>query len=169
MGRDLDQRAARFDEYVATQGTRLLRSATLLVGGADAPDVVQDALVGLYKRWDRVVAAHNPDAYVHRSLVNAALQLRRRRRRVVIPITDMTAGGGHAEMVGSRQDMARALGALPPRQRTVLVLAFYEDRSEAEIAREMGCSTGTVKSQKSKALATLRKAIQNEDAKAGMR
>lgn len=146
-----------FDAYVAGRSPRLLRTASLLVGAADAQDVLQDALIGLYRRWDRVVAAENPDAYVQRSLVNAALQWRRRRRRIVLPRS--AEQPGHAESVSERHDMLQALAKLPPRQRAVVVLAFYEDRSEAEIAAVMGCSTGTVKSQKSRALATLRDAL----------
>lgn len=149
--------AADFDAYVAARSSRLLRTASLLVGTADAPDVVQDALIGLYRRWDRVVAADNPDAYVQRSLVNAALQLRRRRRRIAPP--HIAAAEGHADAVSARRDMLAALAKLPPRQRAVVVLAFYEDRSENEIAAAMGCSTGTVKSQKARALATLRHSL----------
>ncbi|MEO6715256.1 MAG: SigE family RNA polymerase sigma factor [Mycobacteriales bacterium] len=152
-----DHTALEFDAYVAARSSRLLRTASLLVGTHDAADVVQNALIGLYRRWDAVTAAENPDAYVQRSLVNAALQWRRRRRPLVLPaVVDVE---GHAESVSERQDMLRALAMLPPRQRAVVVLAFYDDRSEAEIATAMRCSQGTVKSQKSRALATLRAAL----------
>jgi RNA polymerase sigma-70 factor (sigma-E family) len=158
MGLNADAEVDRdFDTYVAARGARLLRAATLLVGRADAPDVLQDALVGLYRRWERVVAADKPDAYVHRTLVNAALQLRRRRRPVLLPLA--ASAPGPADVVGARMDMVRALATLPPRQRAVLVLAFYEDRSDAQVAEAMSCSIGTVKSQKSRALATLRTAL----------
>jgi RNA polymerase sigma-70 factor (sigma-E family) len=153
--------ALDFDDYVAGRSRRLLRTASLLVGVSDAQDVLQDALVSLYRRWDRVVAAENPDAYVHRSLVNAALQWRRRRRHIVLP--PLVDPQGHADSVSERRDMLQALAKLPPRQRAVVVLAFYEDRSEAEIAAAMSCSTGTVKSQKSRALATLRDALNLEN------
>ena len=133
----------------------------MLVGRHEAEDALQDALISLYRRWDRVVAADNPDAYVHRSLVNASLQLLRRRRRVELPPSFDLAG--HDEAVSNRQQMLQALASLPPRQRAVLVLAFYEDRNEAEIAEAMGCSRGTVKSQKARALSALRDRLGSDD------
>jgi RNA polymerase sigma-70 factor (sigma-E family) len=158
---DLTVRDAQFDAYVAARSRRLLGVATMLVGRRDAEDALQDALISLYRRWDRVTAADNPDAYVHRSLVNASLQLLRRRRRIELPPSvDL---GGHADAVSDRQQMLQALATLPPRQRAVLVLAFYEDRSEAEIADAMGCSRGTVKSQKARALNALRARLDSED------
>ncbi|MDX6208920.1 MAG: hypothetical protein QOE24_1311 [Frankiales bacterium] len=152
---------AEFDAYVAARSRRLLGVATLLVGRHDAEDALQDALISLYRRWDRVVAADNPDAYVHRSLVNAALQLLRRRRRIELPAAfDLP---GHDDAVSDRQQMLQALASLPPRQRAVLVLAFYEDRNEAEIAEAMSCSRGTVKSQKARALSALRERLGSDD------
>src|SRR5476651_1366598 len=79
------ERDAQFDEYVAARSRRLLGVATILVGRHDAEDALQEALISLYRRWDRVTAADNPDAYVHRSLVNASLQLLRRRKRIELP------------------------------------------------------------------------------------
>jgi RNA polymerase sigma factor (sigma-70 family) len=98
---------------------------------------------------------------VHKSLVNASLQLLRRRRRIELPPAFEPAG--HDDAVSDRQQMLRSLAALPPRQRAVLVLAFYEDRSETEIAEAMGCSRGTVKSQKARALSTLRERLGTDD------
>jgi RNA polymerase sigma-70 factor (sigma-E family) len=158
---DLPDRDAQFDAYVAARSLRLLGVATMLVGRHDAEDALQDALISLYRRWDRVTAADNPDAYVHRSLVNASLQLLRRRRRIELPPSFDVSG--HADVVSDRQQMLQALATLPPRQRAVLVLAFYEDRSEAEIADAMGCSRGTVKSQKARALNALRERLGSED------
>ena len=155
--------AMDFDAYVAARSARLLRTASLLVGTADAADVVQDALIGMYRRWSRVVSAQNPDAYVQRSLVNAALQWRRRGRRGRVQLPSLVDVPGHADAVSERHAMLQALALLPPRQRAVVVLAFYEDLSEAEIATAMGCSTGTVKSQKSRAIAALRAAINKDD------
>src|SRR4051794_30846439 len=123
------QRDAEFDEYVAGRSRRLLGVATMLVGRHDAEDALQEALISLYRRWDSVMAADNPDAYVHRSLVNASLQLLRRRRRIELPPAFDPRGLDDA--VGDRQHMLQVLASLPPRQRAVLVLAFYEDRNEA--------------------------------------
>lgn len=152
---------AEFDSYVAARSRRLLGVATMLVGPHDAEDALQDAFITLYRRWDRVVAAENPDAYVHRSLVNASLQLLRRRRRIELPPTFGLTG--HDDVISDRQEMLQALASLPPRQRAVLVLAFYEDRSEAEIAAAMGSSRGTVKSQKARALNALRTRLRSDD------
>jgi RNA polymerase sigma-70 factor (sigma-E family) len=161
----MGSRDAEFDAYVAARSRRLLGVATMLVGRRDAEDALQEALISLYRRWDRVVAADNPDAYVHRSLVNASLQLLRRRRRIELPPAfDLSRpDAGHDEAVSDRQHLLQALASLPPRQRTVLVLAFYEDRNEAEIAEAMSCSRGTVKSQKARALATLRERLGSDD------
>jgi RNA polymerase sigma-70 factor (sigma-E family) len=152
-----DDRDGQFDAYVAARSRRLLGMATLLVGRHDAEDALQDAFISLYRSWDRVVAADNPDAYVHRSLVNASLQLLRRRRRVELPPGFDVAGPD--DLVSDRQSMLQALAALPPRQRAVLVLCFYEDLDEADVAAAMGCSRGTVKSQKARGLKALRDRI----------
>lgn len=158
-----DGRDGEFDAYVAARSRRLLGVATMLVGRHDAEDALQDALISLYRRWDRVLTADNPDAYVHRSLVNASLQLLRRRRRIELPQGFDVAGPDDA--VSERQAMLQALASLPPRQRAVLVLSFYEDLDEGEIAAAMSCSRGTVKSQKARALKALREraALQDSD------
>ena len=158
-------RDAEFDAYVAARSPRLLGVATLLVGRHEAEDALQEALISLYRRWDRVVAADNPDAYVHRSLVNASLQLLRRRRRIELPAAFDLSGPaiGHDDAVSNRHHMLQALATLPPRQRAVLVLAFYEDRNEAEIAVAMSCSRGTVKSQKARALNALRERLGSDN------
>src|SRR5437764_12114400 len=102
-GAESGVRDAQFDEYVAARSRRLLGVATMLVGRHDAEDALQDALLTLYRRWDRVVAADNPDAYVHRSLVNASLQLIRRRRRIELPSSFGQAG--HDDAISDRQQM----------------------------------------------------------------
>jgi RNA polymerase sigma-70 factor (sigma-E family) len=158
---DGEARDTQFDSYVGSRSKRLLMVATMLVGRHEAEDALQEALISLYRRWDRVIAADNPDAYVHRSLVNASLQLLRRRRRIELPPT--VGPGGFDDAISERHQTLQALATLPPRQRAVLVLAFYEDLGEAEIAQAMGCSRGTVKSQKSRALRTLRERLDSND------
>jgi RNA polymerase sigma-70 factor (sigma-E family) len=156
-----DDRDGQFDAYVAARSRRLLGVATMLVGRHDAEDALQEAFISLYRRWDRVIAADNPDAYVRRSLVNASLQLLRRRRRVELPPGLDVLGPDDA--VSERHSMLQVLAGLPPRQRAVLVLSFYEDLDEGDIALVMGCSRGTVKSQKARALKTLRERIIVQD------
>lgn len=154
-------RDAQFDSYVGSRSKRLLMVAAMLVGRHEAEDALQEALISLYRRWDKVMAADNPDAYVHRSLVNASLQLLRRRRRIELP--PVVGLGGFDDAVSDRQQVLQALAMLPPRQRAVVVLAFYEDLGEVEIAHAMGCSRGTVKSQKSRALRSLRERLGSND------
>jgi RNA polymerase sigma-70 factor (sigma-E family) len=152
--------AETFDEYVARSGTRLLTLAYLLCGNpADADDLVQEALARAYLYWPRLASAVDLDAYVRRLVVNANRRRFRRRRVTEIAGGSGTEpGGGHGVYVGveDRFDLAAALASLPVRQRTVVVLRYYEDLSEAEVAALLGCCPGTVKSQASKAIAKLR-------------
>jgi RNA polymerase sigma-70 factor (sigma-E family) len=122
-----------------------------------AEDLVQDALVKVHRRWDRVRAAEQPDAYVRRVVTNEFLSWRRRRSNTELP------GGLHNTpvadpnaLVDERDAMWRALAVLPPRQRAVLVLKFYEDMPDAQIAAVLECAPGTVGSLASRGLATLR-------------
>jgi RNA polymerase sigma-70 factor (sigma-E family) len=152
-----------FAEFVATRGTALLRTATLLCGARqDAEDLLQTALEKAYRHWGRLDADTDPEPYVRRILVNLVIS-RARRWKVLKEIATArlpersTASPTHAvELRGALIDELRRLG---PRQRAVLVLRFWEDLSEAETARVLGCSVGTVKSQASRALAKLRERL----------
>lgn len=149
---------AAFEEYVASRWSRLVRSAVLM--GADphaAEDLVQTALAKCYFSWDRVTKAADPDAYVHRVLINTMLDGRRRRwwgERPTLAIPDAVAtdtSDGFAD-----QDALRgALLQLPASQRQVLVLRYYADLTEAQTAAALGVPVGTVKSRASRALQTL--------------
>ncbi len=150
--------AGDFDAFVATHGSRLLRTAYLLTGdhGA-AEDLVQDTLVRTWRKWSRVSAADQPPAYVRRMLVNASvsrwrtLRLRRAGERLVASPPEVAAHDPEA-----RDDaMWRLVATLPPRQRAVVVLSYYEDLSDPQVADVLGCTTGTVKSQRAKALRAL--------------
>jgi RNA polymerase sigma-70 factor (sigma-E family) len=146
-----------FEEYAGARWPVLFRTAVLLTGDeADADDLAQATLVKAYAAWSRVQRADSPDAYVRRMLVNEFLSDHRRtaRRRARLPlavpeqpITDDPA---------LRLDLWANVVMLPPRQRAVLVLRFYEDLTEAETARVLSVSVGTVKSQAHDALRTLR-------------
>jgi RNA polymerase sigma-70 factor (sigma-E family) len=151
--------AAEFDAFVASCGSRLLRTAYLLVGDAQAAeDLVQDTLLKVWSRWSRVRATDEPLAYVQRILVNtSASRWRAVRRR---------SGGEHlvavppeaaATVLAERDEVLwQAVAALPARQRAVVVLCYYEDLTDAATADALGCAVGTVKSQRAKALRTLR-------------
>ena len=150
---------AEFREYVAGRWTWLVQAAVLLTGDAgDAEDLAQTALVRVFASWARVRAAENVDAYTMRILINQNKN-RFRKRRVVEDLTAAVPERGDGDAtarVVQRAGLLAALGSLPKRQREVVVLRYWEDYSEAETARILGCSVGTVKSQASKAPAQLR-------------
>jgi RNA polymerase sigma-70 factor (sigma-E family) len=150
-----------FADFVRHRSSAMLRSAWLLTGGdwALAEDLAQTALGEVWKRWDRIGAMEAPDAYAHKVLVNTFLGWRRRRWTGEIATGRLPETGvvtGEFARVDTREALRRALRELPARQRAVITLRYFEDRSEAETAAIMGCSAGTVKSQAAKALARLR-------------
>lgn len=147
-----------FEQYVAARQAGLLRTAYLLTGHRhDAEDLVQSALMKVVPHWHRIEG--DPDAYVRRVLVRENVsRWRRRRWREVLGAEARPAPEAAAtdRDPGDRLDLLRALSALAPRQRAVVVLRFLEDRSVAETAAALGVGEGTVKSQTSDALARLR-------------
>ena len=155
MGRTHD---AAFDELVTSQLPSLLRAAYLLTGEWGlAEDLVQDTLTKAYLAWTRVAEADAPAAYLRRILVNTHRRSYRRRRVRESLTADVPDGGTDRGTTDLRRDLVRAVAALPPRQRSVVVLRYLEDRPEAEVAEILGCSVGTVKSQASRALDKLRR------------
>jgi RNA polymerase sigma-70 factor (sigma-E family) len=123
-----------------------------------AADLVQDALVRTGVRWSRLDRNGDPEAYVRRAIVNGRTSRWRKlhRETLVDAIPDRV---GVIEPSTHDEQLWRLLAGLPTRQRAVIVLRYYEDLSEDEIARTLGCAPGTVKSQASKALAKLRAAM----------
>ena len=153
--------AADFADFVQRRSGALLRAAWLLTSGdwALAEDLAQTALGEVWRHWDRVGAMDAPDAYAHKVLVNTSLRWRRRRwtgETAVAELPDRAAASGGYQQVDVRESLRGALRELTARQRAVIMLRYFEDRTEAETAVIMGCSIGTVKSQASKALARLR-------------
>lgn len=151
-----------FEDFVAGSSARLFTTAKLLTGGhrAEAEDLLQGAYERAYRHWGRISRRADPERYVRQILVNASVdRWRRLRRRPEAPLTigaDPTAATDTAAAVADRDLLLRGLAALPPRQRAVLVLRYYEDLSEAQTATMLGCSVGTVKSQAARGLARLR-------------
>jgi RNA polymerase sigma-70 factor (sigma-E family) len=146
-----------FNDFVVSRSTRLLRVAFLLTSDwAAAEDLLQSSLVKAWSAWSRIEG--DPEPYVRRILVNTHAGWWRRRWRGELPSAELpeTADGGHTDLIDERDGLWQALRRLPTRQRTVLVLRYFEGLSEAEVAEAMGCSLGTVKSQASRALAKLR-------------
>lgn len=153
-------RDAEFSAYLQGRQGALLRIAYLLTGDAHtAEDVVQTAFAKLYLSWGRA-AQGSLDAYVRRIVVNEAHSIWRRpwRRREVSADVLPEHGRTPEYDDGRAAEVWRAVSRLPKRQRAVIVLRYYEDLSEAEIAEVLEISPGTVKSQASRALATLRTA-----------
>ncbi|WP_327182985.1 SigE family RNA polymerase sigma factor [Streptomyces sp. NBC_01334] len=150
----------RFQEFVRARWSRLVRTAYLLTGDVHhAEDLTQTALAKAYRSWRRISRSDNPEAYVRRMLVSCNSD-RFRKRRVTEALTaapperaGRDEGAGRVEERGS---LLAGLAQLPPKQRAVVVLRYWEDLSEAEVAEVLGCSPGTVKSQASKGLAKLR-------------
>ena len=156
-----------FRAFVAARSPSLLWFAHVLTGDRYlAEDVVQTALSRTFSAWPRIRRKDNPEAYVRRAIVNTHLNALRRRPWREQPHRQVPEQPGHRRPereFDERDAMWQALEALPPRQRAVLVLRYYEDLSEADIADVLGCGRGTVKSQASKALASLRRIIDKED------
>jgi RNA polymerase sigma-70 factor (sigma-E family) len=146
--------ASEFDEFVATCSSRLLRTAYLLTRDhGRAEDLLQTALAKTWLSWSRIDG--QPTAYVRKILINTYATWWRRRwndERPTGELPDQAYDDDRAEA----HDLWAALGRLPRGQRAVIVLRYFEDLSEAETARVLDCSVGTVKSQCAKALAKLR-------------
>ena len=147
-----------FAEFVAGALPRLLRFGHVLTGdAAAAEDLVQTALGRSLRAW-RARRIDDPHAYVRRVMVTSYASSWRRRAaaEVVTPVpAAWVPGVDEAQRVDDRDAVWRALRRLPPRQRAVIVLRYYEDLSEQEIAAVMGTSAGTVKSQAARALRRL--------------
>lgn len=149
-----------FEDFVTARWAALYRTAHLLTGDPTAAeDLLQTTLVKVFAQWPRVQRADAPDAYVRKMLLNEMLGERRKSGRRaqkahLVPVP--TVAMDPAAASSTRMDLWAQVQVLPPRQRAVLVLRYYEDLSEAEIAGVLGVSTGTVKSQASLALRTLR-------------
>lgn len=151
-----------FEEYAAEAWPRLYRFAYLLSGRhADAEDLAQEALLKAHRSWPKVQAAASPDAYVRRILANTYLSGRRPAKARLEVLTDRTPEGPSDEgRPEERWVLWPHVKALPPRQRAVVVLRYYEDLSEQQIAETLGCSVGTVKSTAHRALASLRTGLE---------
>lgn len=152
--------AAAFHEFVRAQWPRLVRTAYLMTGNhAEAEDVAQTALARAGVAWRRIQATERPDAYVRRILVNCNNNRFRRKRPLLLfgaKAPDVPEPDDPTQRVDERDALRTALLRLPPRQRAAVVLRYWEDLPETEVAQAMGCSVGTVKSQAARGLAKLR-------------
>ena len=149
MGTDTDA----FDAFVRARLPHLLRFGRALTGSDHAAaDLVQDALERTLMKWSRITS-DDPEGYVRRAMVNRSVSVWRKLGRE--RLTDVPPPRSYTDP--ERDDaLLDALRALPPRQRAVIALRYYEDLTEAQTAEILGCSVGTVKSQASAAMAKLR-------------
>jgi len=146
-----------FESFVAARSTALWRSAYLLTGDAHrAEDLLQTALVKVWRRWDRIERREAVEAYVRAALVSTYTDWWRRRWNGEIPTGELPETPVAAGAPEVRRDVLVALAQLPRGQRAVVVLRFFDDLTEAQTAEALGVSVGTVKSQTSRALASLR-------------
>lgn len=159
MGRDPDQ--GSLERLLEARGRQLMCAAVALTGNrVDGEDLLQAALERLVRNWRR--ASADPEGYLRRTMYNLAADGWRRRRRwrdrlaVLRAQARTDTGGEQVALADLRDQLVRLLGQLPPRQRAVIVLRYWEQRTEAETAALLSCSEGTVKSAASRGLARLR-------------
>ncbi|WP_214319918.1 SigE family RNA polymerase sigma factor [Nonomuraea sediminis] len=146
-----------FRAFVYSRERALMRTAYLLTGDPHlAEDLLQSVLAKVAQKWHKLERDANPEAYARRALVNEHISWRRRLRHAELPSAappDLPERGQDVELKLALRD---ALARLTPKQRAVIVLRYYEDRTERETADLLGCSVGTVKSQTNYALSKLR-------------
>jgi RNA polymerase sigma-70 factor (sigma-E family) len=149
-----------FVSFVRANTVLLLLTAYLLTGSSPAAEeLVQDTLVRLYPKWDRVSAADVPIAYVRRSLANGFVNERRRpvnRELVLDALPERYDAHDAAAQLADRDELWGLLRTLPDRQRAALVMRYFEDLPDDEIGDALGCRAGTVRSLISRGLAALR-------------
>ena len=159
-----DERPARadFSAFVVAQSNSMHRTAYLLTGDRDrAQDAVQTALLRIYQAWSRRGSWDNPEGYAHQVVTRVVLSSARRRWWGELPTAELPEPNGRGsstsmQAVDERDALRRALLTLPVKQRSAVVLRYYLDMPEAEIAEAMQCPVGSVKSLTSRGLHALR-------------
>ncbi|HEY7008834.1 MAG TPA: SigE family RNA polymerase sigma factor [Jatrophihabitantaceae bacterium] len=157
--------SVQFEQYVRESRQRLFRFAVVLCGDPVlAADLVTDVLGRAFERWGQVSAARDLHAYVRRMVVNEFVSWQRRRARSVphpdigqlADVRALMSGPDPADAHADRSALVDELARLPARQRAAIVLRYYEDLGDAQIATALDCRIGTVRSLISRGLATLR-------------
>ena len=155
-----------FEEFVSTRLGTLVRYATVVTWDPYlAEDITQNVLVRAQANWSRIGTVDAPEQYVKRMVVNEFLSMRRRRAARIVPLAQESLGPLMAPAADpttpqdERDAMMRLIGGLPPRQRAVIALRFYEDMSIEQIADILGCRSVTVRTHLSRAHAALRVAL----------
>ena len=167
----LTEKGARrqFEVFAAGVTDGLVRTAYLMTGDpAETEDLVQEALLRVARRWRRVHVMDHPAAYARRILVNLVIDGQERRRRRNDELDSAEDGvdawadesaAGALRAIDGRSEFRMALATLSPRQRAVVVLRYWEDLPEAQVAELLGCSVGTVKSTASRGVVQLRRVL----------
>ncbi|MFE0592122.1 SigE family RNA polymerase sigma factor [Micromonospora echinospora] len=149
-----------YEDFVASRYREIVRFGALLTGDARlGEDLAQEGLIAAYRFWRRLgVPAGRPEAYVRKVMIRTAMRAKRRRWRDEVPTEELPEESprGFADQSDLSVQVLASLRRLPADQRVVLVLRFWADASEAEVAQTLGIAVGTVKSRTSRALAALR-------------
>jgi RNA polymerase sigma-70 factor (sigma-E family) len=160
-----DSASVSFDAYVVHRSAQLVRLAFVLLGDmSDAEDVVQEALARCYAKWRGLHG--DPHAYVRQAVTRRAISLRSQRSASRLRIARHRPAEAHTlaiDAVAEHAVLWPLVLALSPQQRAIIVLLYYEDLPESEVARILGCTINNVKSQRAKALRRLRQATDESD------
>jgi RNA polymerase sigma-70 factor (sigma-E family) len=156
-----------FDDLVVSTERRLLRLGLMLTGGVhSAEDLVQTVFARAHRKWDRIQAIDNPEAYLRTMVVNEFLSWRRLLKNGELPVAEPVDHPSTEDLsarLAQRDAAWRLLADLPRQQRAVLVLRYYEDLPDDEIAAVLGCAPATVRSNAARGLATLRNNLPAEE------
>jgi RNA polymerase sigma factor (sigma-70 family) len=161
---DRGARAASFEAFFEAEHARLLRALYLVTGNVqEAEEVAQDAFLAVWERWDRVRAMEGPTGYLFRTAMNRLRSLRRRAARAARRAIGRAEGGDPFAEADERDALARALAALPARQRAAIVLTELLGYGSEEAGRILGVRDVTVRSLASQARAALRTSLEGTD------
>jgi RNA polymerase sigma factor (sigma-70 family) len=156
--------AGTFEAFFEAERDRLLKTFTVITGNrAEAEDIVQDAFINVWRRWDRVGAMDDPRAYLNRVCINGFRSRARRARVAVRNAVRPTVAGDALEAVDDRDEARRALSALTPRQRAALVLTELWGMTADEAGRSLGIKASTVRALTYQARSASRAAREGAD------
>jgi RNA polymerase sigma-70 factor (sigma-E family) len=157
-----------FASFATAIAPRLRRTAYLMCGNwHSAEDLTQTTLTKLFASWSRISRHDALSAYAMRTLLNAYLAEKRRRRSGELPTAQLPDQAAPADSPEQRMDIMAALAALPPQARAIVVLRYWSDQSIEQVADLLACSPGNVKSQSARALRRLRLLLDEEPARPG--
>lgn len=156
----MSDRYAGFEDFVASRGAALMRTASLMTPDrASAEDALQETLIRVAMRWPKITRSGNPEPYVRRVLYSVVVDEWRKRRRLDVEVHEFDSQRADPDLAGNVSSalvLRDALNLLTPKQRAVLVLRYYEDLTEVQTSRVLRCSVSTVKSQTKHSLERLR-------------